>query len=225
MLRSIFLASYLLTTPALAQEGTGASPAPAASTVEPAAAGASPGGVTPSTLAPDTGATVNATAGSALKPSATPPTGAAPLDASGARNPFATEGAEYDNFRDVAGELRCPTCTGLSVLDSDATFSLQIRDIVQEQIRAGKSKPEILNYFTERYGAWILRAPPTKGFNAFAWLFPIALLVLGPPLVWFFVWRKRRIVSTMGVRSADDIIKEMNEALSSLRGSKSQGAS
>lgn len=214
MLRQLVLAGALFAAPALAQEPTA---------VDPTSAGASPGGVDPKAEALDTGATVNATAGSALKPAATPPPGAAPLDASGARNPFATEGAEYDNFRDVAGELRCPTCTGLSVLDSDATFSLQIRDIVQEQIRAGKTKPQILDYFTERYGAWILRAPPTKGFNAFAWLFPIALLVLGPPLVWFFVWRKRRVVSTMGVRSADDIIKEMNEALGSLRGSQPQG--
>ena len=45
-----------------------------------------------------------------------------------------------DFFKDVAGELRCPTCKGLSVLDSDASFSVQIKDQVDEQIKEGKSK-------------------------------------------------------------------------------------
>ena len=60
-------------------------------------------------------------------------------------------------FKDVAGELRCPTCTGLSVLDSDASFSVQIKDQVDEQIKEGKSKDEILSFFVERYGPWILK--------------------------------------------------------------------
>jgi cytochrome c-type biogenesis protein CcmH/NrfF len=146
------------------------------------------------------------------------PPGAVGADSSAARNPFPTEGDKFDTFRDVAGELRCPTCTGLSVLDSDAAFSIQIRDLVKEQVSAGKNKAEILNYFTERYGPWILRAPPAKGVNALAWALPLGLLVLGPLFVWFFVWRKRKVISTMGVRSSDDILKEMHDELARLRG-------
>ena len=29
---------------------------------------------------------------------------------------------DQDVFKDVAADLRCPTCTGISVLDSDAPF-------------------------------------------------------------------------------------------------------
>lgn len=138
-------------------------------------------------------------------------------DESGARNPFPSEGPQFDTFRDVANDLRCPTCTGLSILDSEAAFSVQIRDLVKEQVAAGKGKREILDFFTERYGPWILRAPPTKGFNALAWALPLGLLILGPPLIWFFVWRKRKFVSTMGVRSNTDILTEMNAELARLR--------
>lgn len=120
-------------------------------------------------------------------------------------------------FLDVAKELRCPTCTGLSVLESDAPFSLQIKDIVKDQVNGGKSKDEILQYFTERYGPWILRSPPKKGFNLLAWALPIAVLLGGPPLIWFFVWRKRRIAVTQGVRSTDDILAEMKARLDALR--------
>ena len=42
---------------------------------------------------------------------------------------------EQMHFKSIAGQLRCPTCTGLSVLDSDAPFSLQIQALVKEQIK------------------------------------------------------------------------------------------
>lgn len=134
-------------------------------------------------------------------------------------DPFA--GLSEDNkqeFLDVAKELRCPTCTGLSVLESDATFSVQIKDIVKEQVQGGKSKDEILQYFTERYGPWILRAPPKQGFNLLAWALPIAILVMGPFAVWFWVWRRGDVLAPgVGVRSSDEIIQEMHTRLAHLR--------
>jgi cytochrome c-type biogenesis protein CcmH/NrfF len=59
---------------------------------------------------------------------------------------------EQMHFKSIASKLRCPTCTGLSVLDSDAAFSVQIQSLVKEQIKEGKSEDEILAYFTQRYG-------------------------------------------------------------------------
>jgi cytochrome c-type biogenesis protein CcmH len=136
---------------------------------------------------------------------------------------YPTEGPEGQLFLDVARDLRCPTCTGLSVVDSDAQFSVQIKDIVKEQVEAGKSKAEILDYFTTRYGPWILRAPPKRGFNALAWVLPIALLILGPALVWALVWRQRRQVSMHGVRPAADILAELDGRLAEARAKLAQG--
>jgi len=122
-------------------------------------------------------------------------------------------------FRDVAKELRCPTCTGLSVLESDAPFSQQIKGLVQDQMRAGKSKPEIISFFVERYGAWILREPPKQGFNALAWILPLAVMIGGPILIWLLVWRRRKTVPTFGVRGRNDIMVEMRRRLDEQRGS------
>jgi cytochrome c-type biogenesis protein CcmH/NrfF len=141
----------------------------------------------------------------------------APIDEESRKHTWPTEGPQGEQFVDVAKELRCPTCTGLSVLESDAKFSVQIKDIVKEQVEQGKSKDEILKYFTERYGPWILRAPPKTGFNVLAWALPIGVLILGPLLVWFFVWRKRKVVSTQGVRSTDAILAEMHDRLAARR--------
>jgi cytochrome c-type biogenesis protein CcmH len=105
----------------------------------------------------------------------------------------------------------------LSVLDSDAKFSVQIKEEVARQLETGKSKAEILQFFEERYGPWILREPPKEGFNAVVWAFPIALLILGPLCVWYFVWRKTQHVSSGGIRDIPSIVKEMELELSGLR--------
>lgn len=126
---------------------------------------------------------------------------------------------DQNDYLDVASDLRCPTCTGLSVLDSEAAFSIQIKNEVKEQLAAGKHKQDILNFFTERYGPWILRAPPTHGVHLLAWIVPIATLILGPLVLWMFVWMRKKsgpdeeIIS----RSVEDIIAEMNQRLASMR--------
>ncbi|MCX6128699.1 MAG: cytochrome c-type biogenesis protein CcmH [Proteobacteria bacterium] len=117
------------------------------------------------------------------------------------------------DFREVAKELRCPTCTGLSVLESDASFSLQIKNQVHEQMKMGKSKEDILKYFVERYGPWILREPPKQGFSLLAWLVPVALLCLGPIMIWLLIWRRRVQFNAHGVRSNEALIEEMVEQL------------
>ncbi len=130
---------------------------------------------------------------------------------------YPSEGKVGIAFRDIAYELRCPTCTGLSVLESDAKFSVQIKDLVLEQVNAGKSKEEILKYFTERYGPWILRSPPKEGVNLLAWIVPIALLTIGPILVWLLVWRRKKVDVNVKVRPSDDIVAEMNQRIEMLR--------
>jgi len=135
-----------------------------------------------------------------------------------ARFAFADDATDFQ-FRDIAGDLRCPTCTGLSVLDSDAAFSKQIKDAVREQMAQGKSKDEILKFFVLRYGPWILRAPPSEGFNLIAWILPISILIFGPLIVWVAVWRRRKeVLNVSGVRSSEEIAKEFEAELSRRRG-------
>ncbi len=148
---------------------------------------------------------------------------AVPSDSSMVNDLSAPGGVDDARFRDVAKELRCPTCTGLSVLESEASFSVQIKDQVREQMQLGKNKEQILNFFTDRYGPWILREPPAKGFSLLAWLVPIALLCLGPLVIWFTVWKRRVHISTHGVRGNEPIIAEMQERLQQLKLKQGKG--
>ena len=96
---------------------------------------------------------------------------------------FAAESEEFETrFRKLSNELRCPTCQGLSVKDSEAGFSNSIKDKIRELMKHKKSDKEIREYFIERYGEWILRAPPKQGFNLVLWILPGAGIVIG--LLW-----------------------------------------
>lgn len=128
-----------------------------------------------------------------------------------------------EKYIESAKELRCPTCTGLSVLDSDAEFSVQIKQQVKEQVEAGKTGEQIRQYFVDRYGPWILREPPKHGFNAFAWIFPIGILALGPIVLWILIWRRRKTVDTYGVRTSDAILVEFREHLARARQAENGG--
>ena len=46
-------------------------------------------------------------------------------------------------------------------------------------VNQGKSKEDILNFYTERYGEKVLALPKTEGFNLFAWIAPMMIAVLG----------------------------------------------
>jgi cytochrome c-type biogenesis protein CcmH len=80
--------------------------------------------------------------------------------------------------KDVASELRCPVCQGLSIQDSPSELSQQMRTVVKERLAAGQSEQEVKDYFISKYGEWILLEPQAHGFNWVIYALP-AFLVLG----------------------------------------------
>lgn len=123
-------------------------------------------------------------------------------------------------FRAISGQLRCPTCQGMSILESSASFSIELKRAVKKQIDSGKSDTEIYQFFESRYGPWILRTPPTRGFNLLAWILPIALMILGPIGLWFALWRKRQTIDNYGVRPMEAIVEQLEQELKLLRAKK-----
>lgn len=83
-----------------------------------------------------------------------------------------TEAEMESRLKDLFNQFRCPTCQGLSVKDSEAGFSVQIRHKIEEMLQSGATDDEIRAYFVERYGEWILRSPPKRGFNLLLWILP-----------------------------------------------------
>jgi len=94
-----------------------------------------------------------------------------------------------DRVRAIASELRCVVCQNLSVADSPAEMAVQMRGIVREQLKAGKTPDEVRSYFVSKYGEWVLLAPPAHGFNLTVWILPFVVLLAG---LGFAAWYLRR---------------------------------
>jgi len=80
---------------------------------------------------------------------------------------------------EISRKLRCPTCVSESVADSNAGISIEMRNEIQAQLQAGASEAEILAFFQDRYGDWILLEPPRRGIHLVVWWLPGIALAAG----------------------------------------------
>ena len=97
-----------------------------------------------------------------------------------------------DEALPVAQKIQCPICEGQSIVASNATIAKQMRVVVQEQVDAGWSEAQILDYFEEAYGSLVLREPPLRGVAAGVWLAPPFIALIGIFLVAIVLRRWRR---------------------------------
>ena len=111
----------------------------------------------------------------------------------GAPSPAATisaaDSALEARTSEIAATLRCPVCQGESIQDSPAELAQEMRGVVRDQLRAGKSPDEIRAYFVQRYGEWILLEPKMTGLNVLLYAFPVILVAGGVVLVVVLVRR------------------------------------
>lgn len=81
-------------------------------------------------------------------------------------------------FNDLGHRLMC-TCGCAQLLGEcnhvGCPESGRERNELASQIAAGKSDKEVLDWFAAKYGATVLAAPPTQGFNLVAWIAPFAV--------------------------------------------------
>jgi cytochrome c-type biogenesis protein CcmH len=90
---------------------------------------------------------------------------------------------------ELAHELRCLVCQNQTLADSNAPLAVDLRNQIREQLAAGKSERDVIDFMVQRYGDFVLYRPPFKASTAALWLGPFALLVLG---AWLFVRILRR---------------------------------
>src|SRR3990170_3818312 len=83
---------------------------------------------------------------------------------------------DEQTVHEVASQLRCVVCQNLSVADSPSETAKQMRAIVRERLAAGDSPEQVLAYFVEKYGIWILLSPPKSGFTLLVWVVPFVVL-------------------------------------------------
>lgn len=76
----------------------------------------------------------------------------------------------------IASDIRCPSCSGLSAQDSNASTAIAIRNSIRQRVEAGQTDSEIEAYLESRYGTSVLLSPPASGVDALVWVIPLAAL-------------------------------------------------
>lgn len=86
--------------------------------------------------------------------------------------------------RALDAELRCMTCQGESLAESDAPLARDMRRLVRARLEAGESDDEIKAYLVGRYGEFILMRPPVRGRTLPLWLAPLMLFICAGAAFW-----------------------------------------
>ena len=84
--------------------------------------------------------------------------------------------AQESRVNNLQRQLRCMVCQGQSIDDSDAELAAELRHVVREQLAAGRSDSEILEYLHSRYGDFVLMQPPLRPYTWLLWLAPVLAL-------------------------------------------------
>lgn len=93
----------------------------------------------------------------------------------------------------IAKDLRCAVCQNQPVSESNADLARDMRQVIREQLQAGKSRAQIIDYFVARYGDYVLMKPPTDGPGAVVWLAPATLLLVVGVSGFVFLRRRLRV--------------------------------
>ena len=94
---------------------------------------------------------------------------------------------------EVAAVLRCPVCQNLSVADSTSEMANDMRRLIADRLREGKTPEEIRAYFVSKYGQWILLSPDPRGIGLLVWVLPglASVLALGGGALALRRWSRR----------------------------------
>lgn len=108
--------------------------------------------------------------------------------------PTAFDPIAHQRVVEVSEQLRCLVCQNQSIAESNAELAVDLRNQVIEQVKAGKTNKEIIDFMVERYGEFVLYKPPFKMTTAILWLGPLALFVIGVGAFYVNLRRRKRLV-------------------------------
>jgi cytochrome c-type biogenesis protein CcmH len=122
----------------------------------------------------------------------------------------ATDSTEH--FNKVGGKLMCTCGCAQSLLGCDhvgCTYRGEEMDMLRTGIASGQNDSLILQSFVQKYGATVLAAPTTQGFDLVAWIMPFAVAIAGLVGAIFLVrnWSKkeRLAMAAVSARGPGDV--------------------
>jgi cytochrome c-type biogenesis protein CcmH/NrfF len=92
----------------------------------------------------------------------------------------------------IEAGVRCPSCTDLSVAQSNATTAIAVRHQIESMVAAGQSTADIDQTLVSEYGQTILLVPPDAGGVPVIFIIPAVLGAAAVAGVGVLFWRRTR---------------------------------
>jgi cytochrome c-type biogenesis protein CcmH len=120
--------------------------------------------------------------------------------------PLRAAPVDENTVQQIGSQLRCVVCQSLSVADSPSETASQMRGVIRERLAAGQTPEQIIAYFVDKYGQWILLEPPKRGFSLLVWVVPYIGLAGGLVLVGLVLrrWSRRPRAAPAETPAVDD---------------------
>lgn len=95
-------------------------------------------------------------------------------------------------FRTLTAELRCPKCQNNNLADSNASIAKDMRQKTYNMVIEGQNEDQIVTYWIDRFGNFVLYKPPVTLGTAILWVGPGLFVLFGGLII---VRNSRRKVS------------------------------
>jgi cytochrome c-type biogenesis protein CcmH len=125
---------------------------------------------------------------------------------------------QQEAYETLTKELRCLVCQNQTIADSNAELAADLRRQVYEMLQQGKSRQEIIQFMTDRYGDFVLYKPPFKGKTSILWIAPAVFLFIGLITVFFVIRHKKAAVNLQSEAGALETDVEKQKKIRSLLG-------
>ena len=91
--------------------------------------------------------------------------------------------------REISSVLRCMVCQNENIDNSNAGIARDLRILIREELVAGKTNSQIINFVHNKYGDYVLFKPPLKFYTLFLWISPIVIFFF----LFLLFFRKNKI--------------------------------
>ncbi|WP_299768464.1 cytochrome c-type biogenesis protein [uncultured Tateyamaria sp.] len=115
--------------------------------------------------------------------------------------------------RSLDHALRCVVCQSESVASSNAQWAIDARQVIREQVAAGQSNAQIVDFFVERYGEFVLMTPRTSGSNWMLWAAGPLMFLLAAGIGFGYLRGRSRAPVTTEAGLSDEETRRLREIM------------
>jgi len=110
---------------------------------------------------------------------------------------------DIERFKSLTSELRCQKCQNQTIWDSHAGLAEDMKTLVRDQMKQGRSDDEIIDFMVTRYGDFIRYKPSFSASNMVLWVGPFILLLAGIAMLFLQIRKRRQDIADTPL-NADD---------------------